>query len=193
MRSASLGLMQPPHLSLVTLPDQILRAPTARVSFFDDELRQLVASMRALMHAAEGVGLAAPQIGRSIKLAVIEYEPLESPDGAPDKQPAISFLALANPTITQLGKTYEVYDEGCLSVPDLQTPIPRATEISILADNLDGQRIRIRAKGLLARILQHEIDHLNGLLIVDRTIDRKIRKEYQSMPEISKIKNQILK
>ena len=171
---------KPILLPVVTLPDEILRAPTRRVGHFDDELKILVESMRLTMHAAEGVGLAATQIGRSLKLAVIEYQPQPTENGTADDQPAIPLFVIINPTITQMNNDFEVYDEGCLSLPDLQTPVPRATEISVLADNLEGQRIRLRAKGLLARILQHEIDHLNGLLIVDRTIDKKIRKKFQS-------------
>ena len=156
----------------------VLRAPTRKVGHFNDDLGLLIESMRATMHAADGVGLAAPQIGQSLKLAVIEYIPQPADDGTEDSQPAIPFFAIVNPTITQMNNDIEVYDEGCLSVPELQTPVPRATEISVLADNLAGERVRIRAKGLLARILQHEIDHLNGLMIVDRTIDKKVLKKY---------------
>ena len=134
--------------------------------------------MRLTMHAAEGIGLAAPQIGQSFKLAVIEFLPHEGEDGAADPQPPIPFFAIINPTITQMNGDWQVYDEGCLSIPELQTPVARATEVSVLTDTLDGRRIRIRAKGLLARILQHEIDHLNGVLIVDRTSDKKIKKQY---------------
>lgn len=162
---------------VVTLPAQVLHAPTKKVSVFDDDLKQLVADMREIMHAADGIGLAATQIGKSLKLAVLEYDPKRNGDDDPDAL-VIPFLAIANPTITNYSDTYDVYEEGCLSIPGEHMDVPRATEITVLADDLDGNRFRIRAKGLLARILQHEIDHLNGTLIVDRTTDRKIAKKY---------------
>jgi peptide deformylase len=165
------------NLPITVLPNSILRAPTHKVSRFDDNLTQLVHEMRATMHSADGIGLAAPQIGESLKLAVIEYAPPKDEAGH-ESDVVIPFLMIANPSITQMNDVFEVSDEGCLSIPWLQTPVPRATEVSVLAHNEHGERIRIRAKGLLARILQHEIDHLNGILIVDRTTDRKVRKEY---------------
>ena len=165
------------YLPVVTLPDPVLRAPTKRIAAFDRGLQELIEAMRITMRAADGIGLAAPQIGQSLKLAVIEYQG-ESEEADQTDQPQIPFLVIANPTIVHLGNEFEIFDEGCLSIPGLQIPIPRATEVRVIADNQAGERIRIRARGLFARILQHEIDHLNGLLIVDRTTDKKIRKQY---------------
>lgn len=163
--------------TIVTLPAEVLRTPTKKVSQFDDALSQLTNDMRATMHAAEGIGLAAPQIGLSFKLAVLEYDPRRFGEKNSDA-PTIPFLVIANPRIISRGQNHEILEEGCLSLPDVHVPVPRATQIIVIAQTVIGERIRIRAQGLLARILQHEIDHLNGLLIVDRTTDRKIRQQF---------------
>lgn len=171
---------------VVKLPAEVLRTPTKKVGRFDAELEKLVNDMRETMHAAEGIGLAATQIGKSLKLAVLEYDPKRFNET--DKNlPHIPFLAIVNPRITSYGQKIEELEEGCLSIPEVHVPVPRATEISVLAQTIKGERIRIRAKGLLARILQHEIDHLNGILIVDRTTDRKIAKQFLTN---AKVKNQ---
>ncbi len=171
---------------VVTYPAQVLRAPTLRVAHFSHELETLVADMKECMHANRGVGLAATQIGKSLKLATIEYDPKRFEDSEDDEE-AIPFFAVINPVITAYGKEIDVIKEGCLSLPDLVMDVPRATEVSVLAHNPAGERIRIRAKGFLARILQHEIDHLNGLLIVDRTSEKKFIKQFKS--QNSKVKN----
>ncbi len=166
------------QLLIHTLPDSVLRQPTAKIGTFDADLADLIGAMRIAMHAARGIGLAAPQIGKSLKLAVIEFDPARFEDENPTSPLTIPFLAVINPTITSYGREWEVLEEGCLSVPELSVPVPRATDVHVLAMNPTGQRIRLRAKGLLARILQHEIDHLYGRLIVDRTTDKKIRKRF---------------
>lgn len=163
---------------LVTLPSDTLRAPTKKVGAFNDALLQLIQDMRVTMHEAKGVGLAAPQIGLSHKLAVIEFDPTRFDEEESDDR--IPFFAIINPTVTSIGGEVEIMDEGCLSVPDLTMPVPRATEITVLGQNERGERIRIRARDFLARILQHEIDHLNGYLIVDRTTNKKIRKQFSN-------------
>lgn len=163
---------------VVTYPADVLRAPTARVAHFSLDLTQLIEDMRVCMHDNRGVGLAATQIGKSLKLAVIEYDPARFEDSDDDE--SIPFLAIVNPVITSYGKETETIQEGCLSLPDLVMDVPRATEVTVLAQSPQGDRVRIRARGFLARILQHEIDHLNGLLIIDRTTDRKMRKKFKT-------------
>lgn len=165
---------------VVTYPADVLRGPTTRIAHFSAELKQLVADMRVCMHDNRGVGLAAPQIGKSLKLAVIEYDPQRFEDSDPADQ-SIPFLAIFNPVITSYGKEIETFQEGCLSLPELVMDVPRSTEVSVLAQSLTGERIRLRARGFFARILQHEIDHLNRLLIIDRTTDRKIRKKFRPL------------
>lgn len=171
---------------ITKLPQEVLRAPTKKVSAFNDELKKLVADMRETMHAADGIGLAATQIDKSLKLAVLEYDPKRNGEDS-SETPHIPFLAVINPKITHYSDEYEVYEEGCLSIPGLQMNVPRAYEVHVLTQDLEGNRVRIRARGLQARILQHEIDHLNGTLIIDRTTDRKIAKQFSDK---SKVKSQ---
>lgn len=161
---------------IVTLPNPVLRAPTKKVGAFDDALLKLVTDMREAMYANKGVGLAAPQIALSAKLAVIEFDPQRFDEE--DLDDRIPFFVIVNPSVTSTNADIQILEEGCLSVPDLTMPVPRATEISVIAQNERGERIRIRARDFLARILQHEIDHLNGILITDRTTSKKIRKQF---------------
>lgn len=166
------------NLSVATVPNPVLRAPTQTVGVFDEELQTLITAMRQVMHGAKGVGLAAPQVGLARKLAVIEYDPERFRDDDRHHPGPIPFLVITNPRITQLSHEQEVLDEGCLSIPEVGVPVSRAVAVTVLAQNEKGERIRLRAKGFLARILQHEIDHLHGTLIVDRTTDKKIRKQF---------------
>ena len=134
--------------------DLVLRMRASEVVEFDEELAQLVERMTGLMHDAHGVGLAATQVGVVRRVFVFEH------DGED--------LVLANPTITRLGKELEVDDEGCLSLPGITVPVERAEKCVCEALNLKGAPVRIEAEGLLARLLQHETDHLDGVLIIDR-------------------------
>lgn len=161
---------------IVTLPNPVLREPTKKIDAFDEPFQELTQTMRQIMHTAEGVGLAAPQIGQALKLAVIEYDPVRFKE---ETDFEIPFFVIANPKVIHRSQTTETLDEGCLSVPGAVMPVERATEVTVLAQDERGQRIRIRAKGFLARILQHEIDHLHGTLIVDRTADPKVRRKFQ--------------
>jgi peptide deformylase len=142
--------------------DLVLRMRASEVVVFDAELGRLVERMTALMHDAHGVGLAATQIGVVRRLFVFEY------DGE-DR-------VLANPTITRTGKDVEVDDEGCLSLGVVRMPVERATEVVIEGKNAAGEDVKYELEGMSARVVQHELDHLDGVLIVDRT-DPASRKE----------------
>lgn len=167
-------------LPLSEIGSEVLRQPTRKVGQFDADLHELIERMRITMHGAKGVGLAAPQVGQSLKLAVIEYDPKRF-DEEHESEFMIPFFTIVNPTITQMNDEIEIFEEGCLSIPDVTVPVPRATEVTVLALNAQGERIRIRAKDFLARILQHEIDHLHGVLITDRTTNRKMKKKYADL------------
>lgn len=153
---------------IITIPNPILSTPAHKVRDFRDNLKVTIEKMREIMHAANGIGLAAPQIGLALKLAVIEFDPVrlaeegEKPEGEP-----IPFFVIINPRVTQTSKQTDIQVEGCLSIPDVTMPISRSLAITVLALDKKGNRIKIRAKNFLARILQHEIDHLNGILITD--------------------------
>lgn len=138
--------------------DPILRRKAVEVRNFDFSLSSLTENMFETMYDSKGIGLAAPQIGISQRLIVIDIEEIDA---------EFPPLALVNPTITK-STGEELGEEGCLSLPDFRAIVRRSTEISINAQNIDGQAVHFSAQGLMARVLQHEIDHLDGILITDR-------------------------
>lgn len=137
--------------------DPVLREKAEPVADVTAEVRTLIADMFDTMYAEEGVGLAAPQVG--IGLRVIVIDPRED-DVAP--------LALINPQIVRFGDEVGRDEEGCLSIPGLKEIVQRPTTVLVEALNPDGEPVSIDADGLLARILQHEVDHIDGILFVDR-------------------------
>jgi peptide deformylase len=144
-----------------TYPDPVLREKTARVEKIDSSLDRLIQDMVETMHAAPGVGLAANQVGVSLQLAVID---LSSRENEGQRHP---LLVIINPEIlSQEGSIVE--EEGCLSIPDYAENVKRALKVKVRAQDRTGKTFELAAEGLLAKALQHEIDHLNGLLFVDR-------------------------
>lgn len=151
---------------VVTTPEPILRRKARKVQSFDQELQQLIDDMIETMREAPGVGLAAPQVGISQRVIVVEYaEGSEDPD-TPDK-PA-KLYALVNPKVTREGRAIESGNEACLSIPGYFGEVPRPASVTVEAQDRHGKQLKIRAKGWLGRIIQHEIDHLNGVLFIDR-------------------------
>lgn len=135
----------------------ILRQVAEPIEEITDEIRQLANEMLKAMYDSEGVGLAAPQIGVSKRIIVLDIDPYD---------PSCEPIALINPEIVErTGK--EDSEEGCLSVPDVRGEVKRSENVTVEALNLDGKKVRIEATDLLARAIQHEIDHLNGVLFVD--------------------------
>ena len=144
--------------TILHYPDKRLRIPGKPVERFDDELRQLVDDMAETMYAAPGVGLAAPQIGVSLRLFVID---VAVADDAPSE-----LRTFINPEfIEQVGTS--CYEEGCLSFPGIHESIDRAERVRVRAQDVSGQPFEIEADGLLAIAIQHEHDHLEGKLLVD--------------------------
>ena len=147
---------------ILTMEQPVLRAKAKKISRFDAHLEKLVADMWETMRLAPGVGLAAPQIGESIRVLVAEYE-----DEA---------VALVNPEIIKRNDEEERATEGCLSIPGfVGDNVPRATQITVKARDPKGKEIRVKAEGWFARILQHEIDHLDGILFIDRIRPEDVR------------------
>jgi peptide deformylase len=142
--------------------DLVLRMRASEVVEFDEELAQLVERMTGLMHDAHGVGLAATQVGVVRRVFVFEHDGKD--------------LVLANPTITRLGKELESDDEGCLSLGVVRVPVERATEVVMEGKDVAGEDVEYELEGMAARVVQHELDHLDGILILDRT-DPASRKE----------------
>lgn len=153
-------------LDIVKDPDPILRKKAIKLRKADEGIRKLADDMFETMLEAPGVGLAAPQIGKSIRLIVV-HVPEDEEDGTKETS-----LKLLNPEII---KAYgsELGAEGCLSIPGLAGDVERYTNITVKATDMDNKPVRIKAFGYLARVLQHEIDHLDGILFPDHIEDKK--------------------
>ena len=160
-------------LPILQYGDPILRAKGERIEEIDDRVRQLAANMLETMHAAHGVGLAAQQIGEALQLTVLDVSAVEDRpsmlklDGTDLDPNAAMPLVLINPEIEVHGET-EVGLEGCLSFPEITGDIERAQSVIVRAQTLEDGTIQIEASGFLARAIQHESDHLNGILFIDR-------------------------
>ncbi len=154
-----------PLLPIVKYPNDILRRKAQDVTVFDDSLQQLIDNMFETMRKAPGVGLAAPQVNVPLRLTVIEYG--EQEEGS-DEPIELQQYVLINPEITRFSPETEVAAEGCLSMPGLVGDVERSLSVTVKAQNRRGQPIKLKAEGWLARIFQHEIDHLNGVMYVDK-------------------------
>ncbi len=160
--------------SIVKYPDPVLLAPAAPITEFGDELKQLAGDMFESMYAAQGVGLAAPQIGKSFRLAVIDVSTGKNAEAR---------LVLANPEIIHMeGEQRE--EEGCLSLPEFRGSVVRPQFVTVRAQDAAGAQYEMRGEGLLARAFCHEIDHLSGILFIEHLnllkrdmIKRSIRKK----------------
>jgi peptide deformylase len=151
-------------LSIRTLGDPILKSKASVVRSFDLELRRFSDDMHETMDAAPGVGLAAPQAGRPIRL--FTYNSGEDGERG----------TLVNPAVTWSSDETDLREEGCLSVPGQYFPVQRSTRVKVRAQDLDGNEFERDAEGFLARIFQHEIDHLDGILFIDR-LAPEVKKE----------------
>ena len=151
---------------ILKFPDQDLRIKAKPVESFDDELKTLTDDMFETMHSVDGIGLAATQIGVAKQVAVIDISPEKN-------EP----LVIINPAIQILdpSKT-EDYDEGCLSVPGFFEKISRPSDIKLSYQDLSGKKQEIKPEGLLTKVVQHELDHLNGRLFVDHISELKRRR-----------------
>lgn len=147
---------------IVQIPEPVLRRKAHKVTAFDKDLKVLIDDMIETLHEAPGVGLAAPQVGISSRLIVVEYGSDEDEE-APKK-----LYVVVNPEITNPSEEKVEGIEACLSVPNLVGKVDRNEEIVVKGLNKHGQPIKIKAKGWLARIFQHEIDHLEGIIFTDR-------------------------
>ena len=143
---------------ILEYPDPILREKTTPIATFDEQLRQLAADMAETMYEAPGIGLAAPQIGRSVKFIVVDI--------SKDKEEIGAYLSMANPVITA-HEGHQLDEEGCLSVPELTANVKRYKKITVSYQDLNGQAREMTVEDRFAVVLQHEIDHLNGILFID--------------------------
>jgi peptide deformylase len=144
-----------------TFGDPVLKSRATPVKEFDESLEHLAEEMMRVMREAEGVGLAANQIGRLKRIFVAAHDD--------------EVYVIVNPVIEEHSETTEKDTEGCLSIPETRVEVERPTAVTVSGRDPSGEPVRVEAEGLLARIFQHEIDHLDGVLILDRT-DRESRK-----------------
>jgi peptide deformylase len=162
-----------PELKIELLGAPVLRQRAAEVIEIDDELRTLIADMYDTMYAAEGIGLAGPQVGVSRRVLVVDLNDPEHPR-----------FALVNPTVVELAGEKEKGEEGCLSIPGVSSQVERRTRVVVDGVDENGHPVRIEADGLLARCLQHEIDHLDGVLFIDHLSSLKrsmLLKKYRQL------------
>ena len=148
-----------------TFGDPILKSRATPVNDFDDSLKQLAEDMMRVMYEAEGAGLAANQIGRLKRIFVAAYE----------NEGELREFIVVNPMIEDRSETQEKDIEGCLSIPGIGVEVERPLAVIMTGQDLSGAPLRVEAEGRFARIFQHEIDHLDGILMLDRT-DRESRK-----------------
>jgi len=165
-------------LEIKKYPDKVLRLKAEPVRTIDNNILRLIDDMIETMYAARGIGLAAPQVGVSLRVIVVDVSIREKGQG---------LITLINPEVLSIRGEIEG-EEGCLSLPDYRAEIKRAREITLLGIDKEGKKIEIGGNGLLARALQHEIDHLDGTLIIDRIspikreiFKRRFRKALRAM------------
>lgn len=144
-------------LKIRTYPDKVLLEKAAPVEKIDEEIKKLAGDMARTMYAAPGIGLAAPQVGRSVRMVVVD---LASGDGGGQ------LYTLINPEITH-SEGEITYEEGCLSLPDVNEEVTRPSKVTVCALDLEGKKITVEGEDLLAVCMQHEIDHLDGVLFID--------------------------
>jgi peptide deformylase len=163
-------------------PEPVLRQKTETITTFDDTLAQLVRDMAETMYDAPGIGLAAPQIGQSVKLIVVDI--------SRNKEGVQQYMPLINPEITAHEGT-QFDEEGCLSVLDLTAIVKRHKKVSVSYQDLQGQRHELSAEDRFAVVMQHEIDHLNGILFIDhlsplkRSLYKKKVKKWLAEEQVS--------
>ena len=179
-------------LSIVNYSTRVLREKGKAISQFDDSLNQLSKDMISTMYEAEGIGLAAQQIGEALQFCVMdvpdhpEYPITCILDGKPLSPSLLMPMSLANPKVKVLPSDEYYYEEGCLSFPGINADVARPERILVTYQDIDGVEHALECDGLLARCIQHEVDHLNGVLFIDRMEKQtyaEIKKEVQELKQ----------
>ncbi len=164
----------PSHLQLVYYGNDTLKKVAEEVTDIDGALVELIESMYGIMYRAGGIGLAAPQVDISRRVIILDLQEKKGPS-----------FPLINPVIREFSDEVEPYEEGCLSIPGIMRDVTRPVEVLVSGVDIEGNEIEFEAGGLLARVLQHEIDHINGMLFIDRIEDFQRR---ELRPELKKIR-----
>lgn len=162
---------------VITVPNPFLKKPTKKVVLVNDRLKKQVAKMLTVLRSDKGIGLAANQIGYDNNVILVEFEDPKGKENIP-------FTIIINPQIVEKSLGKEYFEEGCLSIPQIELDVERSSQIKIRYQNESGKIIKAAPKGLFARILQHEVDHLNGILFTERARDQFFAK----YPEFKKLK-----
>ena len=150
---------------IITVPNEVLRRKAHKITAFDKELQKSIDDMVETMREAPGVGLAAPQVGLLDRLIVVEYDEDDEIEDSPKR-----LFVVVNPEIIKASEETEMGIEGCLSIPGLVGEVERSLAVVIKGQNRRGQPLKFKAEGWLARIFQHEIDHLDGVLYTDKAV-----------------------
>ena len=161
--SVSKEAVKNPPLKIYMLGQETLRTPANRIVKVDDSIRKLAKDMLITMYSAKGIGLAAPQVGVQKRILVIDLN-FEDPDAPPN--------VFINPEIISSSSSLDTYEEGCLSIPGVYLNVLRPSSIKLSYRDEMGRPKKMNAEGLMARCIQHEIDHLNGILFVDKVTDQ---------------------
>ena len=170
-------------LDIITQENKKLRRTSEPVDKVTPEINQLINDMIDTLHSKPGLGLAAPQVGKNLRIIIIESK------GTKDEEENIIYekiplTTLINPEIIKYSKEKVEMDEGCFSVPNIFGPVIRSKKVKVIAKDIKGKKIQINTGGLLARVLQHEVDHLNGVLFIDLIFDKTKLKELKPNQEI---------
>ncbi len=155
--------VEKPPLTIYKLGEEVLRTPAKRIVKVDKSIRELAQNMLITMYSAKGIGLAAPQVGVHKRILVIDIN-LEDPEAPPH--------VFINPEIISSSASLDTYEEGCLSIPGVYLNVIRPSSIKLSYRDEMGRQKKMNADGLMARCIQHEIEHLNGVLFVDRVTDK---------------------
>ncbi|RMF42819.1 MAG: peptide deformylase [Anaerolineae bacterium] len=158
---------------IITVPHDTLRRKARPVTRFDDALQTLIDDMIETMREAPGVGLAAPQVDVPLRVIVVEY-------GEDEERPPKLYV-MVNPEITRHSRETEIGTEGCLSIPGVMGDVERYTHITVKGFTRRGQPMKLKLNGWVARIFQHEIDHLNGILFTDKALQIYTPEELEAM------------
>ncbi len=172
----------PNELKIITNPNPILRKKSAEISQKDvssKEIKELCSGMEKLMIASDGVGLAASQVGKNIRIIVINADEAVKRASSLKINAVKGLIYMVNPKITKKSFAREWGEEGCLSIPDVFGQVRRHKKITCRYFGLDGKQIKLNAAGLLARVIQHEIDHLDGILFIDKANNIKELNNYK--------------
>ncbi len=166
---------------IITIPNDVLKRKAKKVTDFGKDLQLLIDDMIETMRDAPGVGLAAPQVNILQRLIVVEYGDEDDESVEP------KLFVLVNPEITRISEDTLIGMEGCLSIPHYFGDVERAYAVTVKAKNRHGKNMKVKAQGWLARIIQHEIDHLNGVLFIDKALKIYSKEEVDAMAESDEI------